>query len=70
MNADHSGDNQDSELELLRRQYPQWRIWRGQATDDYWAMPPRDHPTVHELIGASEIGELANRIAQAESGGL
>jgi hypothetical protein len=58
--------NQDSDLDRLRRQYPRWRIWLGRATGDYWAMPPRDHPTARGLIGASDIGELATRLAQAE----
>jgi hypothetical protein len=66
VNAGPGGDNPDPELERLRRQYPQWRIWRGQATGDYWAMPPRDHPTVHELINALDTAGLAHRLAQAE----
>ena len=66
MNARRSGDNQDAELERLRRQYPRWRIWRGRATGDYWAMPPPGHPIVRELIGADDIGKLARRLARAE----
>ena len=66
MNAGYSGDNHDAELEQLRRQYPRWRIWRGRTTGDYWAMPPRAHPTARNLIGASNIGELARHLAQAE----
>jgi hypothetical protein len=66
VNADRGGDHQDPELEALRRQYPRWRIWRGTATGSYWALPPRDHPTVRELIGASDLGELARLLAQAE----
>ena len=66
MNADRSADNQDAELARLRRQYPRWRIWRGRATGDYWAMPPRDHPAYRELISADNIGELAQRLARAE----
>jgi hypothetical protein len=66
VNAGHGGDNQDAELERLKRQYPQWRIWRGHATGDYWALPPRHHPTAHELIGASDIGDIAHRLAHAE----
>ncbi len=66
MNVGDSGDYQDAELERLRRKYPRWRIWRGHASGDYWALPPRDHPTAHALIGATDIGELANRLAQAE----
>jgi hypothetical protein len=60
------GDDQDGELDRLRRQYPRWRIWRGRATGDYWAMPPRDHPVLRGLIGAGDIGDLARRLAQAE----
>ncbi len=66
MTSGHSGDNRDSELDRIRRQYPQWRIWRGQATGGYWALPPRDHPTQHDLIEAGDLGELAHRLAQAE----
>jgi len=56
----------DSGVDRLRRQYPRWRIWRGHTTGGYWAMPPRDHPTQRELIGASSLDELARRIAQTE----
>jgi hypothetical protein len=66
VNVGPQGGNQDAELERLKRQYPQWRIWRGQATGDYWAMPPRGHPTVRGLICASDTGDLAARLAQAE----
>jgi hypothetical protein len=66
VNAGQNADNQDAGLDRLRRQYPQWRIWRGRATGGYWAMPPRGHPAVRELIGASNIGELAYHLAQAE----
>src|SRR5437763_130613 len=59
-------DDQDGELDRLRRQYPQWRIWRGRATGDYWAMPPPGHPAVRELISSSDISELARRLAEAE----
>ncbi len=66
MTAGHGRDNQDAGLERLRRQHPRWRIWRGQATGDYWAIPPPGHPTVHELISANDIDNLARRLAQAE----
>jgi hypothetical protein len=68
MTGGPGGDNEDAELERLRRLYPQWRIWRGQATGDYWALPPSGHPAVRGLISASNIGELARRLAQAEGG--
>jgi hypothetical protein len=56
----------DGGLDRLRRQYPPWRIWRGHATGGYWALPPRDHPAHRELIGASDLDELARRLAQTE----
>ena len=61
-----ASNSQDAELDQLRRQYPRWRLWRGRATGDYWALPPRGHPTVPGLISASDTGELARRLAQAE----
>lgn len=66
MNADRSEDGQEAELVQLRQRFPRWRIWRGRATGDYWAMPPRDHPAFRKLISAGDIGELAERIARAE----
>lgn len=66
MNADRGEDGQEAELVQLRQRFPRWRIWRGRATGDYWAMPPRDHPAFRKLISAGDIGELAQRIAQAE----
>jgi hypothetical protein len=66
MTAGYSAGNQHDGLERLRRQYPQWRIWRGRATGYYWALPPPGHPRVRELISAIDIGELARRLAQAE----
>jgi hypothetical protein len=60
-----SGDR-DSGLDRLRRQYPRWRIWRGHTTGGYWALPPPDHPTVRNLIGASDLGDLARLLAQAQ----
>ena len=66
MTGGPGGDDQDAELEWLRREYPQWRIWRGRATADIWALPPPGHPAVRELISASDIGELVRRLAQAE----
>ena len=67
MTPGHSGHDRAGGLGRLRRQYPRWRIWRGQATGDYWAMPPPGHSTVHGLISANDIDELARRLAQAES---
>jgi hypothetical protein len=66
MTGDHGGDDQDAKLGWLRREYPQWRIWCGRATPNYWALPPPGHPAARELISASDIGELARRLAQAE----
>jgi hypothetical protein len=66
VNAAPTGGTEDAGLDRLRRQYPRWRIWHGQATGDYWAMPPRGHPTAGQLIGAKDIAELARRLAQAQ----
>jgi hypothetical protein len=66
VNAKQGEDSQDAELARLRQRFPRWRIWRGRATGDYWAMPPRDHPAFRKLISAGDIGELAQRLAQAE----
>src|SRR5216683_7039628 len=62
----HGAHDRDGGLDRLRRQYPRWRIWRGQATGDYWALPPRDHPTQRELIAADDPYELARRLAQVQ----
>jgi len=59
------GDRAD-ELDRLSRRYPRWRIWRGHTTGAYWALPPRDHPAQRGLISASDLDELARRLAQAE----
>ncbi len=64
--ARRSGDSQDAELERLRRQYPRWRIRRGLTTGGCGQLPPRDHATERELIGAGDLDELAQRLAQAE----
>jgi hypothetical protein len=66
--AADGGNTEDAELERLQRQYPQWRIWRGRTTGHYWAMPPRGHPTIHGLINAADIGDLADRLARRSDG--
>jgi hypothetical protein len=66
VNASRSGAGEDARLEQLRRQHPQWLIWRGSFTGGYWAMPPRGHPTRHELVSADNLDELAWRLAEAE----
>jgi hypothetical protein len=66
VNAKRSEDSQDAELAQLRQRFPRWRIWRGRATGDYWAMPPRDHPAFRQLISAGDIRELAQRLARAD----
>jgi hypothetical protein len=66
VSATGSGAGENARLGQLRRQYPRWLIWRGSATGDYWAMPPRGHPTRRELISARDLAELAGRLAEAE----
>jgi hypothetical protein len=58
-------DDRDSGLDRLRRQYPRWLIWRGHTTGGYWALPPRDHPTLRVLLSAGDLDELTRRLAQA-----
>jgi len=65
VSADNGGAGDDARLRQLQRQYPQWLIWRGSATGDYWAMPPRQLTRL-ELISARDLDELAWRLAQAE----
>jgi len=62
----HGADDRDSMLDRLRRHYPQWRIWRGHTTGSYWALPPRGHPALRGLLGASNLDELTRLLAQAE----
>jgi len=66
MNTGRGGAGEDAALDQLRRQYPRWSIWRGSVTGEYWAMPPRGHPSRRELIGARDLDELAWRLAEAE----
>ena len=66
MTSTRGTDDQDGRLVRLRRQYPRWRIWRGHTTGRYWALPPPDHLTQRELIGASDLDDLARRLAQAD----
>ena len=66
MTSGQGADDRAGGLDRLRRWYPRWRIWRGHATGGYWALPPREHPTQRGLIGASDLDELARRLAQAE----
>jgi len=66
MSAGSGRAGEDARLGQIRRRYPQWLIWRGSVTGDYWAMPPRDHPARHELISARDLDELAQRLARAE----
>jgi hypothetical protein len=66
MTFGQGADSGNGELDRLKRQYPRWRIWRGHTTGHYWALPPRDHPTQRDLIGAGDLDELAQRLSQAE----
>jgi hypothetical protein len=66
VSASRSGADEDASLDQLKRQYPRWSIWRGGFTDEYWAMPPRGHPTRRELISARDLDDLAQSLAEAE----
>jgi hypothetical protein len=65
VSAGRSGAGLEAMLKQLRRRYPRWLIWRGSVTGDYWAMPPRGHPTRRELISARDLNELAQSLAEA-----
>jgi hypothetical protein len=56
----------DSGLDELTRRYPGWRIWRGHATGDVWALPPRDHQQ-HGLLSARDADALAAKVAEITS---
>ena len=66
MTSGRGADERNSGLDRIRRRYPRWRIWRGHTTGGYWALPPRDHPAQHNLIGAHTLDELAQRLAHTE----
>jgi hypothetical protein len=66
VNAGAGEAGEDARFEQLRRQYPRWLIWRGSSTGEYWAMPPRGHPTQRELVAARDLDELAWILAEAE----
>ena len=66
MSSARSGAGEDARLGQLRRQYPRWLIWRGGITGEYWAMPPRGHPTQRELISARDLDQLALTLAKAD----
>jgi hypothetical protein len=66
VSAAGSGAGEDARLGQLRRQYPHWLIWRGSVTGEYWAMPPRGHPSRSELLSARDLNELAWILAEAE----
>jgi hypothetical protein len=66
VSAGNSGAGDAARLEQLQRRYPDWLIWRGSFTGEYWAMPPRRHLTRRELLSARDLDELAWKLAQAE----
>ena len=49
MTSGRGADERNSGLDRIRRRYPRWRIWHGHTTGAYWALPPRDHPTLRVL---------------------
>jgi hypothetical protein len=56
----------DSRLDELTRRYPGWRMWRGRATGDVWALPPPGHRQ-HGLISARDADALAAKVAEVTS---
>jgi hypothetical protein len=57
-------DRSDSTLDELALRYPGWRIWRGHATGELWALPPRDH-LQRGLLSAASAEELEAKIAES-----
>ena len=49
-------------LARLREQYPRWVFWRGQATGQWWACPPRGS-ACRALLGADSADTLASLVA-------
>jgi hypothetical protein len=66
VSAAGSGAGEDARLGRLQGQYPRWLIWRGSVTGQYWAMPPRGHPSRSGLVSARDLNELAWILAEAE----
>jgi hypothetical protein len=56
----------DAQLDDLTRRYPGWRMWRGRATGDFWALPPPGLPQ-QGLISAADADTLEARIAEITS---
>ena len=64
--ADIMTAENDGRLDELTRRYPGWRMWRGRATGDVWALPPRGHRQ-HGLISARDADALAAKVAEITS---
>jgi hypothetical protein len=56
----------DTRLDDLTRRYPGWRMWRGRATGDVWAMPPPGIPQ-SGLVSAADADALEARISEITS---
>jgi hypothetical protein len=56
----------DTRLDDLTRRYPGWRLWRGYATGDIWALPPLGLPQ-YGLVSAADADTLEARIAEITS---
>ena len=56
----------DARLDDLTRRYPGWRMWRGRATGDVWALPPLSAPQ-QGLVGAADADALEAMIAEISS---
>jgi hypothetical protein len=56
----------DARLDDLTRRYPGWRMWRGRATGEVWALPPAGVPQ-YGLVGAADADALEVRIAEITS---
>ncbi|HMH90821.1 MAG TPA: hypothetical protein VK586_07005 [Streptosporangiaceae bacterium] len=51
----------------LEWRYPAWRVWFGEATREWWAMP-RQRPERDQLISAPTAEALAGRLCSGRDG--
>jgi hypothetical protein len=60
-----SSETPAAHLARLKVSYPQWRIWRGEQTNEYWAAPPPGHDR-QALVDAPDLPALEAKISEIE----
>lgn len=56
-----SADEHVAEASALRRRYPRWTIWFGQATGHWFALPPLDRD-IGDFVEATTVAKLISVI--------